>query len=267
MNTLSGLAGNVGANVRMSLQNAANFFNFLFDVLWQMSRFFKQKQVGYLVLLRQILFTGYEALSLIALISAIIGGLIILEGNSILSTFGQSDLLYVILVSVIVRELSCLLTAFIIIARSGTAIATELGNMVLNHEIDALLSIGISPISYLVIPRTIGVVVALLVLSIYFNISGLLGGWMVSYWFNPIDFNLFFSKLLNELTIKDIMSNVIKSILFGIAIAVISSYQGLQVSVATTEVPQRTIKAVVHSLSWIVIIDVAVATAFYFIIA
>ncbi|WP_169304760.1 ABC transporter permease [Chloroherpeton thalassium] len=253
----------LGQNVRSSLRAYITFLSFAAAVIASFPKFFKQTQVGYLVLLRQVLFTGYEALSIVVLISVSIGGLIILEGYSILANFGQSDLLYVILVSVITRELSNLLTAFIIVARSGTAIATELGNMVVNHEIDALLSIGISPISYLVVPRTIGVVVSLLVLNVYFNITGILGGWMVSNWFYPIDFNVFFSKLLAKLTLVDISASILKSMLFGFAIAIISSFHGLQVNFASTEVPQRTIRAVVYSLTMVVIIDVAVVVLIY----
>lgn len=257
------LLEHLGKTVRDWVRAYILFLSFVAGVIAEFSEFFKQRQVGYLVLLRQVLFTGYEALSIVVLIAVAIGGLIILEGYSILSNFGQSDLLYVILVSVITRELSNLITAFIIIARSGTAIATELGNMVVNHEIDALLSIGISPISYLVVPRTIGVVVSLLVLNVYFNITGILGGWMVSNWFYPIDFNVFFSKLLAKLTLVDISTSILKSMLFGFSIAIISCFQGLQVNFASTEVPQRTIRAVVYSLTTVVVMDVLVVIFIY----
>ncbi len=260
---INALAQNIGEGIVGWVKLQLQFLTFLRQVVVEFMIFYREKQVSYLVLLRQVLFTGYQALSLIVLIAIAIGGLIILEGYTLLENFGQSDLLYGILVAVITRELSSLITAFIIIARSGNAIATELGNMRVNMEIDALKTIGLSPISYLVVPRTIGVVVSLLVLNVYFNVSGLFGGWLVSSWFYPIDFNVFFSKLLAKLTLTDIVISVVKSLLFGFFIAVIASYQGLNVRYATTEVPQRTILAVVQSITVVILINIGIALLFY----
>ncbi|MBI2417773.1 MAG: ABC transporter permease [Ignavibacteriales bacterium] len=229
-----------------------------------MATFNKERNIGAIVLMRQILYTGYEALSIISLIAFAIGGIIIIEGNAILPGFPQSKIFYSILVSVVTRELSCLLTAFIIIARSGTAISTELGNMVVNHEIDALLTFGISPISYLVVPRVIGVLVSLVTLTIYFNVAAIFGTWLISAFFSPVSLSEYLFFVFSELTILDIFSSLLKSISFGFAVALISSYYGLSVNMASTEVPQRTIKAVVKSLSAIIVLDVIITALFYF---
>ena len=250
---------------KRNVQNIVYFFSYSFEVLLQMLRFYKQRQIGKIVLYRQILYTGYEAFNLIALIAFAIGGIIILEGNAILAGFGQSKIFYTILVSVVTRELACLLTAFIIIARSGTAISTELGNMVINQEIDALQSFGISPISYLVVPRLFGVVISMITLTVFFNAVAIVGAWLMSILFYTINFYDFIYFLFSELTIKDILSSVSKSGAFGIAIALISSYEGLRVSFASTEVPQRTIKAVVKSLTWVIILDIVITALFYFV--
>jgi len=222
-----------------------------------------RKQVVIMVLLRQILFTGYEALKLIAMVGLAIGAAIIIQGMALLDTFGQSGLVYNILIIVITKELGPLLTAFIIIARSGTAISTELGNMVVSNEIEALVSFGINPISYLVVPRVLGMVLSFFALSIYFNIAGLLGGYVVSAAFYPIPFTEFFSNLLSRMTIKDIVFAQVKAIVFGMVIAIISCYHGLQVQFASTEVPWRTIQAVVASLSWIIIFNILLTVLSY----
>lgn len=245
-------------------QNILYFYSFFFEVLQRMATFNKERNIGAIVLMRQILYTGYEALSIISLIAFAIGGIIIIEGNAILPGFPQSKIFYSILVSVVTRELSCLLTAFIIIARSGTAISTELGNMVVNHEIDALLTFGISPISYLVVPRVIGVLVSLVTLTIYFNVAAIFGTWLISAFFSPVSLSEYLFFVFSELTILDIFSSLLKSISFGFAVALISSYYGLSVNMASTEVPQRTIKAVVKSLSAIIVLDVIITALFYF---
>lgn len=257
------IAESIGDNLLEKAAGTREFLQFFGESIRQMFLFSRQSQVASLVLMRQILFTGYEALTLISLIAAAIGGIIIIEGHLMLGDFGSGQLLYVILVTVIVRELSSLLVAFIIIARSGTAISTELGNMVVNHEIEALQSIGISPISYLVVPRVFGVVAAMFTLTIYFTVAGLLGGWAVSYFFFPIGIEDFFSRLLNELAVIDIFSSFTKSIVFGFTVGTISCYQGMKVAFATTEVPQRTIKSVVQSLTWVILLDIILTMVFY----
>ncbi|HTP58659.1 MAG TPA: ABC transporter permease, partial [Spirochaetia bacterium] len=128
---------------------------FFFLVLRETVLFVRRRQVAFRVLVLQILFTGVEALSVVSLIALSIGAVIIIEGGTILPRFGQTSLMYSILIVVITRELGPILTAFIIIARSGTAIATELGNMVVSHEVEAYVSVGINPISYLVVPRVL----------------------------------------------------------------------------------------------------------------
>lgn len=237
--------------------------SFVFEIMYELKNFFLQRKITRLILIRQILFTGFEALGLISFVAVAVGGIIILEGSAILPDFGQSKLLYTILVTVILRELGGLLTAFIIIARSGTAIAAELGNMVVNQEVESLVSFGISPVLYLVVPRMLGVVLSMIALNIYFNVAALAGGWFMAYLFAPIPIPDFLHKLFSEISVSDISLTFVKSIFFGFIIAVVSSYQGLQVNFASTEVPQRTIKAVVLSLSWVIFLDIIITAIMY----
>jgi phospholipid/cholesterol/gamma-HCH transport system permease protein len=153
---------------------------FFFQALKETILFMRRRQVAFRVLVFQILFTGVESLSIVSLIALSIGAVIIVEGGTILPRFGQTSLLYSILIVVITRELGPILTAFIIAARSGPAIATELGNMVVSHEIEAYISVGINPISYLVVPRVLGVTISVMALTIYFNVFGLVGSFLVS---------------------------------------------------------------------------------------
>ncbi|MCK9426001.1 MAG: ABC transporter permease [Ignavibacteriaceae bacterium] len=253
----------LGRQTLLLYRKSISVFSFVLEIIYELKNFFLQRKITRLILIRQILFTGFEALGLIAFVAVAVGGIIILEGSAILPGFGQSKLLYTILVTVILRELGGLLTAFIIIARSGTAIAAELGNMVVNQEVESLVSFGISPILYLVVPRVLGVVLSMIALNIYFNIAALAGGWFMAYLFAPIPIPDFLYKLFSEISVSDITSSFIKSLFFGFIIAVVSSYQGLQVNFASTEVPQRTIKAVVLSLSWVIIVDILITAIMY----
>jgi phospholipid/cholesterol/gamma-HCH transport system permease protein len=134
--------------------------------------------------------------------------------------------------------------------------------MVVHKEIDLLNSFGISPFTYLVVPRLAGVVVSLFTLTLYFNLTAVLGGAVFAYVFYDINIGLFFNRLIRELTYLDMFMPVIKSVLFGIVIGLISSYQGLKVSRASTEVPQRTMHSVVNSVVSVIALNVVV-TVFY----
>jgi len=245
-----------GKKVNDNLIGLREFFSFSQEVIGNLFAFNRHGRIGSSVIVKQVFFTGYQALLLIGFLAIAIGGLIILQGNIHLSAFGQSRWAYMLLVSVVIRELSCILTALIVVVRSGTSISTELGNMVVNGEIDLLRSYGISPISYLVVSRTIGVIVAMFTLTIFFNIISVFGGWFFTNLFYPIYFGDFISNFIKEILIQDIVLSAVKSIVFGFIIALVSSYHGLQVVKATTEVPQRTIKAVVNTIVLIFISNI-----------
>lgn len=253
----------LGKDVITWFEEFLNFCAFLYLTVKELTFFWSKRSVSLSVLIRQVFFTGVESLRLINFIGLALGAIIIIQGMSLLQNFGQSKFVYNILIIIVTKELGPLLTAFIIISRSGTAIATELGNMVVNHEVEALKSIGINPITYLVVPRILGVLISIFSLTLYFNISGLLGGYFVSTIIYPLPFFEFFSELLKRMTVTDILLSQFKSLTFGFIIAIISCYQGLKVSYASTEVPQRTIKAVVQSLSWMIIFNIILTSISY----
>lgn len=247
-------------------KSSTGFFLFMADTILAICSLRRNTHISSIVILRQILFTGYEALLLISFIALGIGGLVIMQGYNLLSNFGQGIWVHIILVTIVVNELSSILTALVVIARSGTAISTELGNMVVNREIDLLKSFGVSPISYLVVSRLFGVMIAMLVLTIYFNIVAVLGGWFFSSLFSKLEFRAFMNDFLSVLKLSDVLISIVKALVFGFIIALVSSYQGMQVYKASTEVPQRTIRAVVISIFLIIITDVMVTWLFRFVL-
>lgn len=244
-------------------KSITDFFLFLAETVNELVNLRSNRHVSILVVMRQILFTGVEALPLIGFIALAIGGLTIMQGYAFLSNFGQGIWVHIILVRVVVSELSGIITALVVIARSGTAISTELGNMVVNREIKLLRSYGISPVGYLVVSRILGVMVAMLVLTLYFNIIAVLGGWLFSQFFNHLEFRAFMNDFLAVLTLPQVLMSLLKSVLFGWIIALTASFQGMSVRQASTEVPQRTIKAVVNSIFAVIIADITISWIFW----
>lgn len=253
----------IGAAVRVKLQGFFYGMGFFLKLLKETGLFVRRHQVGYKVLIMQILFTGFEALGIVGMLALGIGAAINIVGTSFLPSFGQSDLMYPILIAVITRELGPLLTAFVIIARSGTAIATELGGMVVSHEVEAYLSFGIQPISFLAVPRLIGVIVSMLVLNIYFNIFGLLGSYGVLLLVKPIAPLEYFQPLSQALRWSDIAAGLTKSLCFGFIVAAVSIYQGLSVQKASTEIPVAGIKAVGQGFAYCMLADVLISAVYY----
>jgi phospholipid/cholesterol/gamma-HCH transport system permease protein len=253
----------IGTWAARRAQNYGYALGFLFQALKETVLFVRRKQVAFRVLVLQILFTGVESLSIVSLIALSIGAVIIVEGGTILPRFGQTSLLYSILIIVITRELGPLLTAFIIAARSGPAIATELGNMVVSHEIEAYISVGINPISYLVVPRVLGVTISVMALTIYFNVFGLVGSFVVSQLIKPVPFLEYFRALLKAIQVRDILSTLVKSFVFGVTISVVATYQGFKVSAAVTEIPRAAIKAVGQGFVLCFLADAVITLIYY----
>jgi len=250
----------LGRSVRRKVGDFLYALGFFLDVVKESALLFRRKQVGFKVLVMQILFTGVEALRISAVTAIAIGAAINLIGTSLLSEFGQSQVMYTMLIIIITRELGPLLTAFIVTARSGTAIATEVGGMVVAHEIEAYVSVGVNPVAYLAAPRLLGVVVSMVVLTIYFNFFGLLGSFAVVQLIKPIGIEEYFRNLAAVLRPGDLGMGILKAFVFGLIVSVVSLYRGFSVERSSTEVPVAGIRAVGSSFMLIIVAD-AVLTA------
>jgi len=228
--------------------------------------FLQRGQASYRILKMQILFTFVQALGISSLLALGIGAAVIIIGLPILSTISQQQLLYPLLITIITRELGPLLTAFIIIARSATAIATEIAGMVISHEIEAYISIGVDPIEHLAVPRFLGVTASLVLLNLYFSFFGLAGSFLVVQIFNSLPAQYYFSNLLLYLNIQDILMTIIKSIASGMIIAIVAVTQGLAVERASTEVPVAGLKAVGTAFGGCIVVNLILSAIYYLVV-
>lgn len=257
------MVARIGEWVTVRIRDSFYGLGFFFLVLKETLSFLRTRQASRKVLSMQILFTGVEAVGVIAVMSLALGAVIIVQGLSLLPQLGQSSLIYTLLIIVITRELGPLLTAFVVAARSGTAIATELGNMVINHEVEAYMSAGINPVSYLVVPRFIGVTVSTFVLNLYFNVFGLIGSFLVTQFTHPVRFSEYYGGLLAALSATDVATSLIKSVVFGAIISTVATYYGFKVERAPTEVPQMAIHAVGRGVVLCIVADAVITILYY----
>jgi len=211
----------------------------------------------------QIYFTGFQALPLISVLAIASGSIVILQSSTNLSLLGGTSVIGDLMVAVIVRELAPLLTALIVISRSGTAVASEIGNMRVNREIEALEVMGINPLSYVVFPRLMGGIISVVCLAIYFVLVAIIGGFLVNTTLNGIPLSYFADSLARSFSSMDVGLFLLKNTFSGAIIFMTCCHQGLLVQQSPHEVPQVTTKAVVNSVIYVVLFNMTVTILFY----
>ena len=229
--------------------------------------FSKNPNASFKILIMQILFTFVHALGISTFLAMAIGAAVNIIGSPFLTMLNQQSLIYSLLIIIIMRELGPLLTAFIVIARSATAIATEIAGMVISHEVEAYISIGVDPIEHLAVPRFLGVTVSMILLNIYFSVFGLAGSYVVTQIFSSTSMSFYFTNLLHQLSIHDVLLSIIKSIAFGAIISIVAVVQGFSVDRASTEVPVAGLKAVSGAFGLCILVNVLLSALYYIMIA
>jgi phospholipid/cholesterol/gamma-HCH transport system permease protein len=221
------------------------------------------RRESFRIIARQILFTGVDALPVTSVIALLLGILIITQAGTQLPRLGAGGLVGTIIVVVVVRELGPLLTAFVVIGRSGTAIATELGNMSVNRELVALRLMGIPVSRFVVMPRMAGMIMSMICLTLYFDVVAIGGGYLVANVQLAVPFYAFADGILHALSLTDVLLTAVKGTTFGAAVASVCCHHGLSVRSSFTEVPQQTTKAMINSLVLCLLLDVCITIPVY----
>ncbi|MBI1921063.1 MAG: ABC transporter permease [Geobacter sp.] len=213
------------------------------------------------VYFRQVYFTGMEAVRIILVTSLIIGTVVISQIVSIAGS-GSEYLSGRVMVWVVVRELAPLLTAIIVIARSGTAVAAELSQMKIGGEIECIEALGIPTSHYLIMPRIWGMTTAMVFLTVYFAAGAVLGGFIVASagWHVPLE--QYSRGIFAVLSLWEISLSLAKGVVFGMVTAAICCRQGLKAGRSVTQIPQAATKAVMQSLFLVFILDAAMSVIF-----
>lgn len=225
--------------------------------------FAKRGKTARKILTMQLLFTYVEALPICCFLAAGIGSSVVMIGNTFLTSLGQDKLKYDLLVLLIMRELGPILIAFIVTARSATAIATEISTMVVRHEIEAYISVGIDPISHIAAPRFLGVTFSLFFLNIYFSLFGLLCPAVLIQFVSTTSISDYIRNVFLALDLKIILISILKSIVFGMIISGSATLYGFSAGRASTEIPMAGLRAVSKAFFYIIIADVFITVLSY----
>lgn len=204
---------------------------------------------------------GAEALPIVALISFLIGLILAFVGNVQLTNFGANIFVADLVAIAMVREMGVMMTAIIMSGRTGAAFAAHLGSMKANEEIDALRTFGLQPFDFLVLPRLLALVLMMPLLTVYSNVIGILGGMVVgiSVGIPPV---LYWNETLLSLTMTTASLGVMKSFFFGAAIAICGCMTGMNAGRSSAAVGEATTRAVVASITVVIVLDSAFAAIF-----
>lgn len=216
------------------------------------------------VILRQIFFTGTQAFRLISMAAIIIGTVTVIQSGAQLSRLGGADAIGTILVAAFIREIGPLITTVVVVARSVSAIASELSSMRANGEIDALRASGVSPQSYLVVPRVLSGAISTLLLAMHFVWISFTVGFFTAQVYINMSFGRFVNNVLTSITGLDLLIFFGKTAVLGFVVFLMACFCGLRTSGASYEIPQATTKAVVWSFMFVFSMQIAISAMYYF---
>ena len=206
---------------------------------------------------------GVNALPIVALVSFLMGVIMAFQGAISLRRFGADIFVANLVGLAMLRELGPLMTAIILAGRSGSAFAAELGTMKVREEIDALKTMGLDPVRFLVVTRVTAAVVMMPLLTVFADLLGLVGGAVVMRSFG-IPVITFYHQVQYQVTYGSFVGGLVKSFVFGILVAAIGCLRGLQTTTGASAVGESTTRAVVSGIVLIVITDGFFSIVFYY---
>ncbi len=208
---------------------------------------------------------GLDSLPLVSLIALFIGFIFALQTAYFMQRIGSELYIASMVALSIVRELGPVITALVVAGRVGAAITAEIGSMQVTEQVDALETFATNPVKYLVVPRFLALSLMLPLLTLYANAVGILGSYIICVFRLGISSSLYMRVTFESLWYKDIYTGLIKTVFFGMIIALISCYEGFNVKGGAEGVGKATTRSVVFSFIMIIIADCIFTALFYFI--
>lgn len=205
---------------------------------------------------QQIWQAGVRLLPMIIFLGLALGLVIVGQTMTLLTRLGAQEYFGTVMVTVVVRELGPLLTALVVLARAGSATVVELGTVRALGEVEALESLGIDPVHYLVVPRLIGLAVAVFALTTYLVLVAAVSGYVFAFVRDvPLTFSGYLLQVGGALRWEDFVLLALKTVLFGVVIAVVSCYHGLARPLKVEDISTVTARAVVESVTGCLLVD------------
>ena len=213
--------------------------------------------------IHQAMAAGVGAIPITSLITFFIGVIIALQGAYELQKLGAMQMVASLVAISITRELGPLVTAIVVIGRSGSAFAAEIGTMRVTEELDALETMALDPVAFLVLPKFLAMAVMMPCLTIWADLMGILGGSLFGVVGGGLTFGSYLTATRDALLSHDVVSGFIKSIVFGLVITAVGCHEGFSTGAGAEQVGRSTTSAVVISILLVIVIDLVFTTLFY----
>lgn len=264
MNPAARTLGGLGSNFTAQFEVAGRLWRLAAESgRWLGAGLVRGRRLRWRATLTQIVRAGNQSLPLVALISALIGAILALQGAYQLRQIGVVSLVADLVAVSITRELAPLMTAILVAGRVGSAIAAELGTMKVSEEIDALKVMGIEPVEFLVVPRLIALVIAVPCLTLFADLVGILAGCGVGTYVLGMGAQGYLSDSMAALALQDLWGGVLKALAFGLVIGLVACQQGLDTRGGAQAVGASTTTAVVRSIVLIIVADLFVTALLF----
>ena len=205
---------------------------------------------------------GFDALAIVGLMSFLLGVVVAYQGADQLRHYGANIFVVDLVGYAMLREFAPLMSAIIIAGRSGSSYAAQIGTMVVTEEIDAMRTIGIDPQELLVLPRILALAIALPLLTVFADITGVFGGMVMASTQLDIGWHEFIERFGREMQGSTLLVGLGKSLVFAVVIATIGCFQGFRTHGSADSVGRQTTLAVVQSIFIVIVVDAVFSVAF-----
>ncbi|MCC7191857.1 MAG: ABC transporter permease [Phycisphaeraceae bacterium] len=227
------------------------------------SMILRQVRVGRPAIYSQMVRLGVRSVGVICLVSACIGLILAFQMAPPLAEYGQTEKVANIVGIAVFRELGPLISAIVLTGFAGASVAAEIGTMVVGEEVEALQAHALNPIRFLVVPRVLATIVALLVLCVLGDMVAVISGWITGVMVLDIPSKVYISNTIEQLDLADFLTGLWKAGVFGGIIGGIACYNGLKVEGGAAGVGRATTNTVVHSIVSIIFTDMLFTIVFY----
>lgn len=235
------------------------------DTLWfTMHGLLGRSQIRWGLVMYEMSVMGARAVGVVGLIAFLVGGTMALQAAAQLRQFG-ANIFVVDLVGVsLTREFGPLMAAIVVAGRSGSAVAAEIGTMMVSEEVDALKTMGVNPVRFLVVPKFIAISITQPILTVLADVFGIFGGFLVAVLYLDVGVESFLERLEQALFVKDLLTGLVKSVLFAQIIVTVGAMCGFRTRGGADAVGRSTTMSVVVAIFVVIAADAVASLVFYF---
>jgi phospholipid/cholesterol/gamma-HCH transport system permease protein len=253
----------VGRDSWSALEGGAGYLAFVGESFLVLLRVVREPhRIRWRAILHNVQTAGVEALPITGLLSFLLGIVIAYQGADQLQRFGANIFVADLVGISMLRELSPMMTAIIIAGRSGSAYTAQIGTMKVTEEIDALRTIGVPPLELLVLPKMIALVIVMPLLTVYTDVTGVLGGMIMAQWKLGVDMRAFLDRLDDAIVLSTYWTGLVKAPVFAMIVALVGCYRGFQVTGSAESVGTQTTMSVVQAIFLVIVTDAMFSIVF-----